>query len=56
MLPEESHKYAVRRVFRSFDEGESAWRCGRPALYRTLCVLSGVGGSVDRIAGLYVII
>ena len=28
---------------------------GRPPLYRTLSVLSGVGGSVDREAGLYMI-
>ena len=30
-------------------------RGGRPSLYRTLSVLSGVGGSVDRAAGLCMI-
>ena len=55
-MPEESHKYSVRKVFRSFDRGGSVldgW--GVPHLY-TSSGCYGVVGLVDQIAELWVIV
>ena len=55
-MPEESHKYSVRKAFRSFDGEEKCLRGEEALLIYTSLSHSGVGGSVDRIAGLWVIV
>ena len=55
-MPEESHKYSDRKAFRSFDGEESVLGGWETLLIYTSFGCSGVDGSVDRIAELWVIV
>ena len=55
-LPEQSDKYSDRQAFRSFNEEGSVLGGQKALLIYSSLRCCGVGGSVDRIAGLCVII